>query len=75
LFYKLQMLNYTEIQLISVIQYVLGVNTRYYRQIPISMLFSIEYLRQKFELQGIEVVIILSKTLTFQFKMKYCSIM
>jgi len=69
------MLNYTEIQLISVIQYVLGVNTRYYRQIPISMLFSIEYLRQKFELQGIEVVIILSKTLTFQFKMKYCSIM
>ena len=75
MFYKLQMLNYTEIQLISVIQYVLGVNTRYYRQIPISMLFSIEYLRQKFELQGIEVVIILSKTLTFQFKMKYCSIM
>jgi hypothetical protein len=69
------MLNYTEIQLISVIQYVLGVNTRDYRQIPISMLFSIEYLRQKFELQGIELVIILSKTLTFQFKMKYCSIM
>jgi len=42
---------------------------------PFSMLFSIEYLRQKFELQGIELVIILSKTLTIQFKMKYCSIM